>query len=390
MSDIILSWVLPDPNRERSVDPLGTGAFAERLADQLVPGFSGATTRARYLSLLCAAVRKAASSNAPLWMIHRIEAEHAVREAIHHRDEPPQECPDIVGRQRATAELKRLEWERPSRPERLYKLTAFAQYRSLMRALGLLHRGGPPRLTSSGEQLAAAYPLHGSTERRCLSRITKPEQGQLYGPLGLDRRASHADGSAQARRRATHQYLERASTPEARSLLQAHARLSARSGRVGMLLHTAYAWETLSIGLLCGLSLLVQRRRLSVATKDLKEALSRRPPVPDLSDDLDPASAAEHSVALLREALRVHVALPASCKVHVELARALVTARDPAEFLRRVVDQHRLSKGGDAWFQLVGDRVETLAPGKNLDFRLGARSYRLDAYVRFLRDVGKL
>jgi hypothetical protein len=83
MSDILLSWVLPDPNRERSVDPLGTGAFAERIADQLVPGFSGTTTRARYLSLLCAAVRRASSAGSPLKAIHHIEAEHAVLDRWH-------------------------------------------------------------------------------------------------------------------------------------------------------------------------------------------------------------------------------------------------------------------------------------------------------------------
>lgn len=41
MSDIILIWVLPDPDRERSVDPLGVGAFAKRIADRLVLGFLG-------------------------------------------------------------------------------------------------------------------------------------------------------------------------------------------------------------------------------------------------------------------------------------------------------------------------------------------------------------
>lgn len=390
MSDILLSWVLPDPNRERSVDPLGTGAFAERIADQLVPGFSGATTRARYLSLLCAAVRRASSASSPFKAIHHIEAEHAVLEAIHHRDEAPQECPDVVGRRRATAELKRLDWTRPGRPERLYKSTAFAQYRPLLRSLGFLVGRSAPRLSAEGERLAASYPLHGSAERRCLNAITRREQSQIYGPLGLDGRASHADGSTQAVRRATYEYLRRSPTFEARELLQGHARLSARAGRVGAVLHTGYAWETVSLGLLAGLSLLLQRGRLSVGAKELRQALSRRPAVPDLRDDLDPAKAADHSVALLRETLRVQGALPVNCKPYVEIGRTLVIERDPAAFLRRLVVLHQRSKGGEAWFQLVGDRVDELAPGKNLEFRLGARHYRLGAYVQFLRDLGKL
>lgn len=391
MSDIILRWVLPDPNRERSADPLGTGAFADRLADQLVPDFSGATSRARYLSLLCAAVRKAAGSPVPFRAIHAVEADQAVREAVLHRDEPTDGCPGIVGRMRATAELRRLEWLRPTRPERLYKSTAFAQYRSLMRALSLLQRGSAARLTSAGEQLAAAYPLRGANERRCLSGITAREQRQLYAPLGLDLRSSPEEASPQARRRATYFYLSSHSTMAAHSLIQAHARRSPRANSVGVWLHTAYVWETLSIGLLCGLSLLVHaRQRLSLATRELKAALSGRPSAPALDEDLDRADAADHCVALLRESLRVRSALPASCAPHVELAQTLVTSRDPAEFLRRLVDQHSRAKGGMAWFRLDGDRVVTIATGKNLDFRLGARSYRLDAYRRFLHDLGKL
>jgi hypothetical protein len=391
MTDIALHWVLPDPNRERAADPLGTGAFADRLADQLVPDFSVATSRARYLSLLCAAVRKAAGSTAPLRAIHAIEADHAVREAVLHRDEPTDGCPGIVGRMRATAELKRRDWSLPARPERLYKSTAFAQYRSLMRALGLLQRGSAVRLTAAGEQLAAAYPLRGADERRCLSGITTREQRQLYAPLGLDLRSSPEEGSPQARRRATYQYLARRPLAEARTLIQAHARPTSRAISVAVWLHTAYAWETLSLGLLCGLSLLVHaHRRLSLTSEGLKAALSGRRSVPTLDEELDRNEAADHCVALLREALRVRAALPASCAPYLELAQTLVTSREPAEFLRRVTDQHARAKGGVAWFRLDGDRVVVIATGKNLDFRLGARSYRLDAYTRFLRDLGKL
>lgn len=391
MSDIFVRWVLPDPNRERSVDPLGTSAFAERLADQLVPDFSGATSRARYLSLLCAAVRRAQHASSPVSAIHRIEADHAVREAELHRDEEPSGCPDIVGRQRATAELRRLEWTRPERPERLYKSTAFGRYRPLLRKLGFIVGNGSQRLSSDGERLAAAYPLHGSAERRCLTEITKREQSQLYGPLGLDGRGSPAEGSAQWRRRATYEYIARfAERPSGRTLLQQHARPRARAGRTAELLHTAYVWECLSVGLLAGMSELVQSGRLSAASRSLKDALAGKPRVPDLSEDLDAGDAGQDAVALLREAVRIHKVLPPSCKPHVDIAKQLVSARDPTAFLRSLVERHRASKGGDAWFRLDGDRVDKLAPGKNLDFRIGARSYRLDAYARFLQDLGRL
>ena len=48
MTDFTLQWVLPEPNRERAVDALGTSAVAGWIADQLVPNFSAQTERARY------------------------------------------------------------------------------------------------------------------------------------------------------------------------------------------------------------------------------------------------------------------------------------------------------------------------------------------------------
>ena len=59
-NDIRLRWVLADPSRKRAVDPLGMGAQADQLADLLLPQLSVATTRARYFSFLCWAVRKSA------------------------------------------------------------------------------------------------------------------------------------------------------------------------------------------------------------------------------------------------------------------------------------------------------------------------------------------
>ena len=391
MSDVVLSWVLPDPNRERSVDPLGTAAFAEQIADKLVPDFSTQTSRARYLSLLCAAVRRADSAAKPLALIHHIEAKHAVLEARLHRDEGPDACRDVVGKQRATAELIRLDWHRLTRPERLYKTTAFNTYRSLLRRLGFLVGRSQPKLSPAGDALARAYPLHGSAERRCLNEITKPECSQLYGPLGLDGRASLKPGSPQALRRATWEHLRSYSTLNGRNILQTHARLSAREGDVGRLLHLAYAWETVSVGLLSGLSLLVRKNRLSLAAKELKTALNRRPVIPRFDESFEPEDAADHTVALLREAMKVQkTLLGRSCECHLKIARLLVVDRDPRSFLRALVEQHRLAKGGEAWFRLLGDRVDVLATGKNLNFPRSPRSYRLDAYSQFLRDLGKL
>lgn len=386
-----MHWVLPDPTRERSVDPLGTGAVAERIAARLVPGFSSQTSRARYLSLLCAAVRRAEGSGRALAMIHGVEAELAVDEAIHHREEGVDACPGIIGRQRARAELAKLDWQRPSRPERLYKSTAFAIYRPLLRSLGLLSRSRVPTLTSSGEVLARAYPpLNASKERRCLSAITNLERSLLYGPLGLDGRASHAPESVLALRCATYAHLRLTGADAAETVLKRHARISRRESSVGRLLHTAYAWETVSVGLLLGFKLLASERCVSSVAHALTGALARRPAIISFDRAVESSEFANETVALLRESMRLKNSLPAGCEQHLGIARLLLEDRKPSAFLRQLMDRHRQAKGGDAWLRLNGDRVEVLATGKNLDFRPRPRSYRLDAYMQFLRDIKKL
>lgn len=390
MIDFTPRWVLPDPNRERAVDALGTSAVAAWIADQLVPNFSAQTERARYASLLCAAVRKAESTARPIAIIHRIEAEQAVHEAAHHDGESSRACPGVVGRQPAHAELQRTGWVWPSRPESLYKSTAFSRYRPLLRSLALLTGTRGTRLTETGLRLAKMFPLNGTQARRCLSEITRPEQRLLIGPLGLDGRAAHDVASPRAIRRETYDHMRHTGVAAGRALLVLHERPPRRPDRVAMAMHRAYAWEVVSVGLLAGLRLLLDHQRLSKAADALRAALGQKPSVPDLEGDLDPENAARHSVALLREARRVEEAVPERGARHLTLARTLVVDRDPVTFLRHLVEQHRRAKGGDAWFHVPDDRVVVLAHGKNLDVRLVARSYRLDAYAQFLRDLGKL
>ncbi len=302
-------------------------------------------------------------------------------------------CPGVIGRQRARAEIARLDGQRPSRPERLYKSTAFMIYRPLLRSLGFLSRGREPTLTPAGEELARAYPpLNGSKERRCLSAITNPERNLLYGPLGLDGRSSPAPESMQALRRATYEHLLRTGEGAAETVLKRHARVSQREGPVGRLFHTAYAWETVSVGLLLGFALLASKRHLSSVADALDGALARRPTIRsfDKSRIVDSADFASEAVALLRESMRLKDSLPPGFEQHLRIAKFLVEDRNPRAFLKQLLDQHRLAKGGDAWLRLSGDRVEVLSVGKNLDFRPSPRSYRLDAYIRFLRDVKKL
>lgn len=390
MSDVSLRWVLPEPNRERAVDALGTGAFAEALADQLVPGFSGATRRARYISLLCAAVRSASSSTSPNRAIHRIEAEHAVLEAEFHDDEgAAAECPDVVGRQRAAAELKLLKGEWPTRPERLYKNTAFDQYRSLMRSLGFLDRTAPAKLTEHGERLAKVYPLRKGAEWRCLSAMPAAERVPVASALGIVYKTKPRTGTPQALRRETYEHLwSWRGDRNGASLLVANAQPRARPTRVSTLLHRAFVWELISLGLLAALVLLLRKQRVLAAAKELNHALSGKPRIPDLRLALGRDEVASQCVALLRRGVALRAALPPSCGSHVDLATGFVTGTTTAaDFLRGVARQHQLAKGGDAWFRLDGEHVQQLALGKNMDFRLVARDYRISAFAQFLSDL---
>ena len=94
------SWLVRLDTSPTSRDPLGLAAQAGRNADAVLPGLTVFTSRARYLSFLCWAVR--ASENGPpgarLDRIHRLERLLVLGEALLH-DEDPDAC-TYIGRRR--------------------------------------------------------------------------------------------------------------------------------------------------------------------------------------------------------------------------------------------------------------------------------------------------
>jgi hypothetical protein len=74
----------------------------------------------------------------------------------------------------------------------------------------------------------------------------------------------------------------------------------------------------------------------------------------------------------------------------VRLAALLVAERDPDEFLRQLVWQHRTAKPETPWIMLAGDKVEVLAPNKKAAFDVRPRTYRLDAFTQLLHDLGMI
>ena len=390
-SDIRLRWVLSDPARERAADALGTGAQADRIADLLVPQLSVTTTRARYFSFLCWAVRQSASSSHPISAIHRLEAELALEEAALHRDDANGDCPGIVGRVNAARHLRSHAGRPPVRPERLYKNTAFATYRPAMRALGLLTRGRKPELTESGGELAAAFAAARGRKPRCLGDISTREQSLLKYVLGLDKRNREPIGPA-ARRRATCEELGRAMIgTTAWDVIEEHARCGARSSDVAKALHRAYVWELLSLGLGLAFAMVMIGRRPSAVARKLRAALAGRPRPPELGvlEATEP-DAATDVVALLRAALKLH---PTKLDLEpgvVGIAERLIVHRAPNMFIEQLVARHRFAKPDGPWIALAGDKVDVLVPAKALATSVRARTYRLDAFEQILCDLGVL
>jgi hypothetical protein len=389
--DFRLHWVAADPDRERAVDALGLGAQADRIADYLLPGLSVQTRRARYLSFFCWAIKRTDSQRDQLKAIHRLEAELACEEAEGHRDEPPSACPDVVGRQRARQHLLSHEWSYPQRPELLYKNMAFAAYRPLMRAVGLVLPGRRLALTSAGIALGAEYQKSRGAKPRCLGGIGAKECTRLRLLLGLDFRASQSLDASSTRRRAT--YVELASLIEKGAIptdiLQRYAEVSTRASESAHALHRAFAWEVQSLGLTLAFAMLLDAGAIGPVSKRLGKALSAASTWHGLRV-LAPADdgAAAQVVALLRRAHRFKLADLGLDRYPGMLVEQLVVKRDIKGFLIGVLERHRQSKLGEAWVALEGGELRVLTPKKNLDLQPRARTYRLDAFAQLTADLG--
>ncbi len=371
------------------------GAQADRIADRLLPDLSVQTTRARYLSFLCWAVEKSEGSPTPMLSIHRVEAQLALEEARHHRDDPADECPGVVGRTKALGYLNENDWKQPARPERLYKNTAFATYRPLMRALGLLGRDRAIKLTPEGKKLASAFKQARGRARRCLSDISSSERVMIRGLLGLDYRKQSRLSVRAERRRSTYETVHTPlrSSDSSADILERYAEVRPRWSDVEKHLHQAFAWEVLSLGLTLAFSMLLNEQRMGPVVRSLRAALSkrpRRPPLDQLSLRPDGASSGDHVVAFLREAMRLQLDALGLDPGPLRIAERLVQERDPVDLLHRLVDRHRMVKSDAPWISLAADKIQVLAPKKNLAFQVRPRSYRLDAFAQLLRDLRML
>jgi len=161
MVDIFLrrslpAWVEADPLRGRAIDALGLQATAGRIADEILPGLSVLTDRARYFAVLAWA-RKVSRVRTDEDHIHRFEVALAVREARLHADESRGE--GNVGTRCRFVGSRNLAGGRfmipPADPRDAYRVPVWRAYRASMRSLGLLDNND--ELTDDDTMLARRF-----------------------------------------------------------------------------------------------------------------------------------------------------------------------------------------------------------------------------------------
>lgn len=181
----IPSWLEPPSAVEGSIDPLGDQAYADALADQLLPGVTVATLRARYLSFLC----WARESGLDEGETDHWEAALAAGEFLRHRQAAVGEQARCVYLGIRTVE-KRIAAGRV--PRSITKIPSRRLYAGLLRSAGLVQGD---ELTDLGQDLAWQFGRNMPRRRRpparasscrglpCLSDVRGVERRRLRQAL---------------------------------------------------------------------------------------------------------------------------------------------------------------------------------------------------------------
>lgn len=168
LDDILPSWLVRLDSPPSSRDPLGLQAHSQKHADDLLPGLNVFTSRARYYSFLCWAIRTAqrrGDERSELDRLHRLERLLVLCEALRHEDEPDA-CRYIGwrrGRRYVSERRGARDWELPSKVLKNQGSNgAFRLYRTSLVDLELIEEeevgeGLGVRLTNEGERLAECF-----------------------------------------------------------------------------------------------------------------------------------------------------------------------------------------------------------------------------------------
>jgi hypothetical protein len=404
------AWVEADPLRGRAVDALGLQGTADRIADEILPGLSVLTTRARYYAVLAWA-RKVCGARPDEYHIHRLEVALAVREAKLHADENRDEndrCRFVGSRNLAGPRFE----VPPADPRDAYRVPVWRAYRASMRSLGLLDRDDG--LTDDGRTLARRFvaacgpkDYSGKTmlpASACLSAIGPREGALIEGVLGVRQKGRlAADDTSHAARRADLERELRHLFDNGFSLSGVLATYETRRGRaptrtVGALREAA-VWERLSVGLHATFLLWLHHLEKPATAKQMIRAARRtrassRLPFDDIAIGDETA---KHAIRSIRRALRLrdrltqHGALLRCDSTAFELGEALVSSKTPVEdVLARLEARHLAAKGDDAWLR-DGRHGKELARDADDKWKLPKlatlHGYRLGAFGQILTDL---
>lgn len=406
------SWVEADPLRGRAVDALGLQATADRIADEILPGISVLTNRARYYAVLAWA-RKVCGTRADEHRIHRIEVALAVRESQLHasagdEDEGTGRCRFVGSRNLAGPRFG----APPPDPRDAYRVPVWRAYRASMRDLGLLDRDDS--LTDDGVMLARRFvaacrpkDATGKTmlpESACLSAIRAREGALLEGVLGIRRKGKLAadDSSRSARRAALERELrgmfdDGFSVSEVLAAYEPHRVRT--PPRTVAALREAAIWERLSVGLhaifLLWLAHIEKPATAARAIRVARRTLAARWfPFEGIAINEGAAAYAIRSIRralALRDRLANSDTLPHCDPTAFELGEVVVSAATPIDdVLARLEARHLQAKGDDAWLR-EGRRGKELARDADDKWKLPTiatlHGYRLGAFGQLLADL---
>lgn len=415
--DTLPSWVEADPLRGRAVDALGLQTTADRIADEILPGLSVLTNRARYFGLLAWA-RKMCGRYADEQRIHRIEVSLAVRESQLHagaRDEDDGErCRFVGSRNLAGSTGPRFTNWPPDDPRDAYRVPVWRAYRASMRNIGLLDQDDA--LTDTGEALAkqfvaACRPKDSSgrttlPESACLSALRAREAVVIESALGLGKKGKPAadDMRAPARRAALERELRRRGLFEngfsvSKVLAAYESNRERMPSRTVAALREAAIWERLSVGLHAIFLLWLQHIEKPSIAKDLIKSARRPRNKPlDRYEEIQIASddVATRAIQSIRRALALRDRLPTDALSHsdaaaFELGEALTgTSTSIEDVLAQLAVRHAQAKGDDAWLR-EGRNGKELARDADDKWQLPTRAtlhgYRLGAFGSLLVDL---
>lgn len=395
--NLLPHWVTPPPIGERIVDALGLSTILDACADNILPGISVLTRRARYWSFFCWARTKTEENITE--DIHRLEVLLAKGEhIIHSGDKTKTEC-SWLGKDKIVAVLEA--GPIPLDPRKVTRNPGWLAYRPALVDAKLVEHKHPYHLTKDGKRLAQLYKgaacppkqrdgkwLH----KACLSMVSGDEKNALRGIIGFSKRGSWScqNEDAWAKRSKTIQALEQrwAGTGDAGAVLiywrdrrrglHDHSRLLAESG----------GWASLAFGMTALLAAWIEGNDRSGRVELVKAIKSTRSLRVDSKTvtiiarkNLKDREATRNAFSAIKCGVDALDRLGCSTNHYVRTwAESLTKNHDPSEILERLEEHHEKLKGPLRW-TLPENRAA-------MPKQIQMSNLRIDSLLSLGRDIG--